>query len=132
MEKIYNQYDLTQYVSLNGDKDTYTQRVDVTEIVRRDRYLTYKEALDEYNINVVLRLGDDYAKIQRRGIINMNFYFVEGVTTDTFYESPAGKHHYQLETSWLDIKEDEIYIEYTLYTGGEVLGEYKYQMKKAG
>lgn len=132
MEKKISQYNLSQQADLNGETDIFKQRVEVTEIVRRDRYLTYKETLDEYEINVVLRLGEDYAKIQRRGIINMNFYFAEGVRTDTFYESPAGKHHYQIETGKIDIQDDNICIEYTLFDGGDILGEYKYQLQKVG
>lgn len=132
MEKKKFQYELIQHVDLDGDTDTFNQRVDVTEIVTRDRYLTYKEMLDEHALNVVLRLGENYAKIQRRGVINMNFYFAEGVIADTFYESPAGKHYYQLKTNKLNISTEEVYIEYVLYNGGEILGEYKYQMKKVG
>lgn len=132
MEKKISDYELSQHAALNGETDVFTQQVTVTEIVRRDRYLTYKETLDEHEINVVLRLGDNYAKIQRRGIINMNFYFAEGETTDTFYESPAGRHHYSLKTDKINITHDEIYIQYRLFEGSEILGEYKYRMKKVG
>lgn len=132
MKDETKRYGIKQRTVIDGDIKTYQQEVDVKEINRRDKYLTYVESLDEHDINVVLRIGESYAKIQRRGVINMNFHFEEGLFTDTFYESPAGRHHFRIKTHRLDINEDEIYIEYVLYEQEEVLGEYQYKLTKVG
>ena len=80
-------YRINQVVDMNGEMKRYEQTVNAEVLERKDRYLRYTEQLDDYEIDVVMRVGDDFIKIQRRGIINMNFHFQQWETTDTFYES---------------------------------------------
>ena len=123
-------YKLRQHVNLNDDKTDYEQDLQVSFIEKNDVYLRYIEALDEHEIKVTVRLANDHVKLQRRGIINMNFHFEEGLKTDTFYESPAGKHHFQVYTHRLLQSVDTLIIEYDLYQSGELLGNYKYKLER--
>ena len=125
-------YRINQVVDMNGEMKRYEQTVNAEVLERKDRYLRYTEQLDDYEIDVVMRVGDDFIKIQRRGIINMNFHFQQGETTDTFYESPAGKHHFRINTTVLDIGEVTIEIRYELYDHNGKLGDYHYKIRKVG
>ncbi|MCG7331929.1 DUF1934 family protein [Salinicoccus roseus] len=125
-------YRINQVVDMNGEMKRYEQTVNAEVLERKDRYLRYTEQLDDYEIDVVMRVGDDFIKIQRRGIINMNFHFQQGETTDTFYESPAGKHHFRINTTVLDIGEVAIEIRYELYDHNGKLGDYHYKIRKVG
>ncbi|WP_373446079.1 DUF1934 domain-containing protein [Salinicoccus bachuensis] len=125
-------YRINQVVDMDGERKRYEQTVRAEVLERKDRYLRYTEQLDEYEIDVVMRVGDDFIKIQRRGIINMNFHFQQGETTDTFYESPAGKHHFRINTTALDIGEVTIEIHYELYDHNGKLGDYHYKIRKVG
>ncbi|GAB3056155.1 DUF1934 domain-containing protein [Salinicoccus sesuvii] len=132
MENNEAVYKINQVVDMAGDRKRYEQTVNAEVIDRNDRYLRYTEQLDEYEIDVVVRVGVDYIKIQRRGIINMNFHFRQGETTDTYYESPAGKHHFRIMTTALDIDGSEIDIHYELYDLDGKLGDYHYKIRKVG
>ncbi|WP_239414935.1 DUF1934 domain-containing protein [Salinicoccus roseus] len=132
MDKKETMYRINQVVDMNGEMKRYEQTVNAEVLERKDRYLRYTEQLDDYEIDVVMRVGDDFIKIQRRGIINMNFHFQQGETTDTFYESPAGKHHFRINTTVLDIGEVAIEIRYELYDHNGKLGDYHYKIRKVG
>lgn len=132
MDKKETMYRINQVVDMNGERKRYEQTVTAEVLERKDRYLRYTEQLDDYEIDVVMRVGDDFIKIQRRGIINMNFHFQQGETTDTFYESPAGKHHFRINTTALDIGEVTIEIRYELYDHNGKLGDYHYKIRKVG
>ncbi|WP_271401770.1 DUF1934 domain-containing protein [Salinicoccus roseus] len=132
MDKKETMYRINQIVDMNGERKRYEQTVTAEVLERKDRYLRYTEQLDDYEIDVVMRVGDDFIKIQRRGIINMNFHFQQGETTDTFYESPAGKHHFRINTTVLDIGEVTIEIRYELYDHNGKLGDYHYKIRKVG
>lgn len=132
MDKKETMYRINQVVDMNGEMKRYEQTVNAEVLERKDRYLRYTEQLDDYEIDVVMRVGDDFIKIQRRGIINMNFHFQQGETTDTFYESPAGKHHFRINTTVLDIGEVTIEIRYELYDHNGKLGDYHYKIRKVG
>ncbi|KIH70338.1 DUF1934 domain-containing protein [Salinicoccus roseus] len=132
MDKKETMYRINQVVDMNGERKRYEQTVTAEVLERKDRYLRYTEQLDDYEIDVVMRVGDDFIKIQRRGIINMNFHFQQGETTDTFYESPAGKHHFRINTIVLDIGEVAIEIRYELYDHNGKLGDYHYKIRKVG
>ncbi|WP_411842905.1 DUF1934 domain-containing protein [Salinicoccus sp. HZC-1] len=132
MDKQHLQFKLRQNVKMNGETKTFKQDLNVEVIERKDMYYKYTEKLDEHEIDVTLRAGDGFVKIQRRGIINMNFYFEEGKTTDTFYESPAGKHLFQIRTNMLDRNGSSIDIEYDLIEDGRVIGNYHYELQKVG
>lgn len=132
MNKQHSQFKLRQNVKMNGETKGFKQNLDVEVIERNDRYYRYTEKLDEHEIDVVLRSGDGFVKIQRRGVISMNFYFEEGRTTDTFYESPAGKHLFKIRTRRLDQSDSVIDIEYDLIEDGAVIGNYHYKLEKVG
>lgn len=132
MDKQHSQFKLRQNVRMNGETKRFKQDLDVEVIERKDRYYRYTEKLDEHEIDVVLRAGDGFVKIQRRGVINMNFYFEEGRTTDTFYESPAGKHLFRIHTIRLDMTESSVDIEYDLIEDDAVIGNYHYKLEKVG
>ncbi|WP_434121538.1 DUF1934 domain-containing protein [Salinicoccus roseus] len=132
MDKKETMYRINQVVDMHGEMKRYEQTVNAEVLERKDRYLRYTEQLDDYEIDVVMRVGDDFIKIQRRGIINMNFHFQQGETTDTFYESPAGKHHFRINTTVLDIGEVAIEIRYELYDHNGKLGDYHYKIRKVG
>lgn len=132
MDKQHSQFKLRQNVKTNGETKRFKQDLDVEVIGRKDRYYRYTEKLDEHEIDVVLRAGDGFVKIQRRGVINMNFYFEEGRTTDTFYESPAGKHLFWIHTRRLSLSDSLIDIEYDLIEGDAVIGNYHYKLEKVG
>lgn len=121
---------LTQLVFMHGDETKYEQKLEVSEIEKGDTYLRYIEALDDNELKVTVRLGDNYVKLQRRGIINMNFYFEEGVRTDTFYDSPAGRHHFEIVTHELKTGDGVLSIKYDLFESGALLGKYKYTLER--
>ena len=121
---------LTQLVFMHGDETKYEQKLEVSEIEKGDTYLRYTEALDDNELKVTARLGDNYVKLQRRGIINMNFYFEEGVRTDTFYDSPAGRHHFEIVTHELKTGDGVLSIKYDLFESGALLGKYKYTLER--
>ena len=123
---------LTQKFNMNDEKQSFAQEVEVTEIFKRDRYLTYQEQMDEHELNVVLRISDDFIKINRSGVINMKFHFVKGKETDTFYESPAGRHHFTVYTKKIVALKDQIIIDYELFEQGQLLGSYQYKLEREG
>ncbi|WP_082238338.1 arginine--tRNA ligase [Salinicoccus sp. YB14-2] len=121
---------LTQKVDMNDEKQSFSQAVEVTEIVKRDRYLKYQEEMDEYKLDVVLRINDEFIKINRSGVVNMKFHFVEGKETDTFYESPAGRHHFTIYTNQIVALRNQIIIDYELFEQGQLLGSYQYKLER--
>lgn len=123
---------LTQNFRVSGENRSFAQKIEVTEIEKRDRYLKYREDMEGHRLDVVLRIGDDFIKIQRSGIVSMKFTFVEGEMTDTFYESAAGRHHFKLYTKALLIESDRVIIEYVLYEQGQLLGNYHYKLEREG
>lgn len=127
-----SQFKIRQIVTMNNETETFETDADVEIIDKKDRYFRYTEQLDEHEIDVVLRAGDDFVKIQRRGVINMNFHFEEDKTTDTFYESPAGKHFFRIHTDSLSMSDTHIDIQYQLIEGGYVIGHYHYKLEKEG
>lgn len=129
-EIITHECRLTQLVLMHGEETKYEQKLQVSEIEKGDTYLRYTEALDDNELNVTVRLGDNYVKLQRRGIINMNFYFEEGVRTDTFYDSPAGRHHFEIVTHELKTGDGILTIKYDLFESGALLGKYKYMLER--
>lgn len=132
MNNIRAEYQVDQVVTMNDETKRYSQSVDVEVVERNDIYMRYVEQLEEHALDVTLRVGDGFVKIQRRGIINMNFHFVEDEMTDTFYESPAGKHHLQIRTNSLEIGEQSIEIHYELHDSEDKLGDYHYKIMKVG
>ncbi len=123
---------LTQNFRMSGEDRSFIQKVEVSEIEKRDRYLKYEEEMEGHQLEVVLRISDDFIKIQRAGIVSMKFTFVEGEMTDTFYESAAGRHHFTLYTKKLMTGDDRIVIEYDLYEQGQLLGNYHYELEREG
>ena len=123
---------LTQNFNMNDEKQSFSQKVEVTEIFKRDRYLKYQEQMDEYKLDVILRINDDFIKINRSGVVNMKFHFAEGKETDTFYESPAGRHHFTIYTNHIAALRNEITIDYELFEQGQLLGSYQYKLEREG
>ncbi|WP_020007598.1 DUF1934 domain-containing protein [Salinicoccus albus] len=132
MKGQVSQFKIRQSVDMNNEIKTFEQNADVEIIDKKDRYFRYTERLDEYEIDVVLRAGNDFVKIQRRGIIDMNFHFEAGRTTDTFYESPAGRHFFRIHTDALAVDDARIDIRYQLIEGEDVIGHYHYKLEKEG
>ncbi|WP_017549936.1 DUF1934 domain-containing protein [Salinicoccus carnicancri] len=132
MDRKHSQFKLRQTVEMNGETKRFRQDLDVELIEQRDKYYRYTEKLDGHEVAVVLRAGDGFVKIQRRGVINMNFHFEEGRTTETFYESPAGKHLFRIYTSRLDVGDNLVDIKYELIESGAVIGKYHYKLEKVG
>ncbi|HJE18827.1 MAG TPA: DUF1934 domain-containing protein [Aliicoccus persicus] len=125
------QYRLSQTVRGQGPVKTFEADVMVEVIEKKDVYLRYKENLDEHELDVVMRIGDGDVRLSRRGIIQMNFHFIPGVYTDTFYESPAGRHHFRLLTKQLKVEASRVEIEYELYENDENIGHYLYIIEKS-
>lgn len=123
---------LTQKLNMNDEKQSFAQEVEVTEILKRDRYLKYQEQMDDNKLDVVLRISDDFIKINRSGVINMKFSFVKGEETDTFYESPAGRHHFTIYTKKIIALKNKIIIDYELFEQGQLLGSYQYKLEREG
>lgn len=124
-------YKLTQIVTTKDETKHFEQALDVkVQEKQKSTYYMYREQLDEHELKCVLKVEQDLIKISRRGIINMNFTFIEGETTDTFYESLAGRHHFFVHTKSININDTEIEIDYDLYEGQEQLGSYHYTLKK--
>lgn len=121
---------LTQLVFMHGEETKYEQKLTVTELNKGDTYLRYTEALDEHELNVTVRLGEGYVKLQRRGIINMNFHFEAGLKTSTFYDSPAGRHHFEVMTHTLELNNQKLEIKYDLFESDNLLGKYKYTLER--
>lgn len=124
-------YRLTQTVRAQGPTKVYESDVIVNQIEKKDVYLKYEEALDEHTLNVVMRIGEQDIRLSRRGIITMNFHFIEGVYTDTFYESPAGRHHFRLFTKKISTDINRVEIDYDLYEGESCIGQYLYILEKS-
>ncbi len=124
-------YKLSQIVDMHGEKNEYKQDLNVSVIDKEDRYLRYTESLDEHELKVTVRISDCNIKLQRRGIINMNFHFEKGMRTSTFYDSPAGRHQFEILTHELDASDTGLYIEYDLFESGSLLGHYKYKLERA-
>lgn len=125
-------YHLSQTVKGQGKKKVYTSDIDVEIIDKKDTYLKYQETLDAHTLDVVMRLGEHDVRLSRRGIIQMNFHFVPNVFTDTFYESPAGRHHFRLYTHRLSHDISRIEIIYDLYEGETRIGNYHYILESSG
>lgn len=125
-------FSLTQKVDMHDEKQSFSQEVEVTDIIKRDRYLKYQEEMDEHKLDVVLRINDEFIKINRSGVVNMKFHFVEGEETDTFYESPAGRHHFTIYTKQIIALENQIIIDYELFEHGHLLGSYQYKLEREG
>lgn len=123
---------LTQQININDEKQSFSQEVEVTEIFKRDRYLKYREQMDAHELDVTIRISDDFIKIKRSGIVNMKFHFSEGRETDTFYDSPAGRHHFTIYTHKITALENEIFIDYELFEQGQLLGSYQYKLEREG
>lgn len=123
---------LTQKLNMNDENQSFAQEVEVTEILKRDRYLKYQEQMDDNKLDVVLRISDDFIKINRSGVINMKFSFVKGEETDTFYESPAGRHHFTIYTKQITALKNKIIIDYELFEQGQLLGSYQYKLEREG
>lgn len=129
-ENITYECNLTQLVFMHGEETKYEQKLQVSEVEKGDTYLRYTEALDEHKLKVTVRLGDNFVKLKRSGIINMNFHFEEGATTDTFYDSPAGRHHFEIMTHELKTGYGILKIKYDLFESGALLGKYKYTLER--
>lgn len=127
---ITHEWNLTQLVFMHGEETKYEQKLQVSEVEKGDTYLRYTEALDEHEIKVTVRLGDSFVKLKRSGIINMNFHFEEGATTDTFYDSPAGRHHFEIVTHELKTDDGLLKVKYDLFESGALLGKYKYTLER--
>ena len=124
-------YKLTQVVRAKSETKRFEQMLDATvQNKNGSTYYQYTEQLDAHTLKCVLKVQDDIIRIQRRGVINMNFIFIEGARTDTFYESLAGRHHFFVHTNKIERTNDDIEIDYDLYEGDEKLGNYKYTLKK--
>lgn len=129
-DKKMHQYKLIQQIYMHGEETTYEQKLNVTEIRKNDTYLRYIETMDEHELKVTIRIGEGSVKFQRRGIINMNLHFVPGKKTSTYYDSPAGKHHFEVLTHRLITNEKTIEIKYDLLEAGNLLGKYKYTLER--
>ena len=127
---ITHEWNLTQLVFMHGEETKYEQKLQVSEVEKGDTYLRYTEALDEHEIKVTVRLGDSFVKLKRSGIINMNFHFEEGATTDTFYDSPACRHHFEIVTHELKTDDGLLKVKYDLFESGALLGKYKYTLER--
>lgn len=125
-----HQYKLTQVVFMHGEETKYDQKLTVTEINKDDTYLRYIEAIDEHELKVTIRIGEGYVKLQRRGVVNMNLHFELGEKTSTYYDSPAGKHHFEVLTHRLITTEKTIEIKYDLFEADNLLGKYKYTLER--
>lgn len=123
---------LTQNFRAGGEDRSFVQKVEVSEIEKRDRYLKYQEDMEGHQLDVILRIGDDFIKIQRVGVVSMKFTFVRNEMTDTFYESAAGRHHFTLYTKTLLVERDRIVIDYDLYEQDQLLGSYHYKLEREG
>lgn len=124
-------FTLKQIVNTDGSEKEYFSEVLVTIREKNDTYYQYEETLDEHALKVVMRIGTDEIRLQRRGIINMNFYFKVGVMTDTFYESPAGRHHFKIFTTHLETEDGDVLIHYDLYEADSKIGTYQYMLRKS-
>lgn len=124
-------YKLRQTVRGQGQEKVYTGDVEVEIIKKKDTFLRYKETLDEHELDVVMGLGTHDIRLSRNGIIQMNFHFVPGVHTDTFYESPAGRHHFRLFTKRIESNVKRVVIEYDLYEADECIGQYLYILESS-
>ncbi len=126
------QYHLSQTVTGQGEKKIFKSDINVEIIDKKDTYLKYQETLDAHTLDVVMRIGTHEIRLSRRGIIQMNFHFVPHVFTDTFYESPAGRHHFRLYTHKVSHDISRIEIIYDLYEGDTCIGNYQYILESSG
>ena len=124
-------YHLSQTVNGQGKQKVFTSDIEVELIKKKDIYFKYTETLDEHPLDVVMRVGTHDIRLSRRGIIQMNFHFVPHVFTDTFYESPAGRHHFRLYTRKLSNDIALIEIIYDLYEGETCIGNYEYILESS-
>lgn len=124
-------YQLKQTIQSKHNNEKFSQRVQVERIEKGNRtYLKYDETMQDENVSVVLSIEENVVRIMRKGPMTMNFKFVEGVKTGTVYETVAGRHRFNIYTTDIQLKDEEIYILYKLYEADELLGSYEYHLKK--
>lgn len=99
---------------------------------KRVPYLTYTEEVGDETIAVRVKLDPAGIRISRKGMINMDFLFIEGKTTQNFYETPAGRAVMDVHTTKLDYKKlavgGRLVIEYELSEQNVSHGHFKYQL----
>lgn len=124
-------YRLKQTIKQKSGRENFSQTVKVEKILKGNRtFLKYDEMLDGETVPVILSIEDDVVRIMRSGPVTMKFQFVKGKLTDTVYETVAGRHRFKVYTTEVKTAEDEVFISYKLFENDEILGHYKYHLKK--
>lgn len=119
-----------------GGKDEYRKHFDgiLAEKVQA-LYLRYEE---EDGAKVTFRISGDGVELTRRsGQLRLRLSFSEGESKTTSYMTPYGAVELECRTDRLECEYDEagrcggLAVDYVLFTGGEILGEYKIRLQFA-
>lgn len=122
-----------QVVKQHNEKETFTFTTEGTWQARQAEFIRYDERIEDATVNVTIKIADDSIKLLRKGDINMNLHFVEGQTTTTLYDIPAGRMTLEVKTLSIlhFVKENggKLKIHYELYQQNEKMGSYQYEIK---
>ena len=121
-----------QVLKQNDQKEKFTYTTEGTWQQRQADYIRYVEQIEDANVNVTLKINKDSVKLIRKGDIDMNLHFVEGHTTTTLYDIPAGRMTLDVKTLSIlhFVKNDsgKLKIHYELYQNDEKMGIYQYEI----
>ncbi|MCE3020783.1 DUF1934 domain-containing protein [Staphylococcus pasteuri] len=121
-----------QIIKQNGDKEKFDFTTEGSWHKRQSHIIRYNENIDDAKVNVTIKIEDDGVKLIRKGDINMNFHFVEGVETTTLYDIPAGRIPLNVKTlsilHFVTPDGGKLKVHYELYQNDEKMGSYQYEI----
>ncbi|WP_196211653.1 DUF1934 domain-containing protein, partial [Staphylococcus capitis] len=80
-----------QVLKQNGEKQRFEFTTKGSWQQKFADFIRYEEQIEDAKVNVTIKIEDSGVKLIRKGDINMNLHFVEGLVTTTHYDVPAGK-----------------------------------------
>ncbi|MFI9032870.1 DUF1934 domain-containing protein [Staphylococcus pasteuri] len=121
-----------QIIKQNGDKEKFDFTTEGSWHKRQSHIIRYNENIDDAKVNVTIKIEDDGVKLIRKGDINMNFHFVEGVETTTLYDIQAGRIPLNVKTlsilHFVTPDGGKLKVHYELYQNDEKMGSYQYEI----
>lgn len=100
-----------------------TKQVGSYRLVAGKHVISYKEYFKDENtgkdaiISNLLKISGDTITLTKRGATNAEMTFKEGTTHTTFYETPFGSMQMRLDTTRVDINEENDKIEISIDYG---------------
>ena len=121
-----------QIIKQNGEKEKFDFTTEGSWHKRQSHIIRYTEHIDDANVNVTIKIEEDGVKLIRKGDINMNFHFVEGAETTTFYDIPAGRIPLNVKTlsilHFVTPDGGKLKVHHELFQNEEKMGSYQYEI----